>query len=355
MLTKNISSNTRIANGPLGGPRNSVMDSRPAQAAPPTRPPTPEQIASGQKFLGKPKTRRFENAVRDAVRTQRLVPVHTCVSKLTGEGRCDCNPARLPESEAEILVFNGTHKWLETQRANGTKYRYGVVALATTIPETLVLVHACGLERERCYCSFHVQGSTALEMVGEGKAAWNQVERGDQRYEIHSAIVLSADEVAKLQAEARRQALPQTKPIAKFRVALADAVYAGAIAVSDAELSDDQIFAALQDPTKFCKTTALPIRLDQTGVGLSRALRRTSLSARFLQAVGWYWNKLIPTVSRYLFLRGAPQGRGRIVTGGYTTEKNGYLMAAQERREHGRKVAPGGFGADSDDEPDGLE
>ncbi len=92
---------------------------------------------------------------------------------------------------------------------------------------------------------------------------------------------------------------------------------------------------------------------DGNGQAAARAAEHVSKSSSptltdsFLQCTAWYWNKLIPSVSRCLFMKNAPQGHGRLVTGGYNTEHIEYTVHAHNEKEKGRKVKPVGIGSDA--------
>jgi hypothetical protein len=255
-----------------------------------------------------------------------LVTVHSCTSALHGKQCRNCK-SRVPRQNAERLVFDGTHKWVEFQR-EGKPYRSSKAVVAIKARPEQVLVHICSLS-ERCYCKHYVEKNQAENLVIGGKASWRPVERKSPvdgkrvQFEIHSAIVLSAAEIARVQAEIQRQKLPHTGPIARFRTAMAR-YHVGE------NLADEEILAAMCGKYVILELplrAACDVALNGDAFALSRALRASTptLTDYFLRCVGWYWNKLIPSVMRYTYLKNAPQGKGILVTGNYDTLADGDL------------------------------
>ncbi len=241
--------------------------------------------------FGNPKRgeNKFDKTVR-AIVSAPLVLYHQCQQKLDGHGaRCTCT-AKIPGADAEKLIAQGIAKYVVATR-NGQPYemKNSIVALVPKfVPaKKEVRVHACFNFRtenkpERCYCQSHLTRPEAAQLVKEGKAQWLEVTRDGTAYELHNAVVLTAEEI-----EQRKTKIKDAKSPALLRL-LAE--------VRPLKLTRDEVLDGLAKPDDFC--------------GTHPNIRH----AVFWAAVRWYWNKILVDnklgLSRGMFMPGAPRGAG---------------------------------------------
>jgi hypothetical protein len=314
----------------------------------------------------------FETEVREHVKPS-LVKFHQCAERVNGgNGRCSCK-ARIPRAEAEKLVAAGEAHFMITMR-NGEPYVMNDSIVATVAKrdpsKDKVRIHACfNLDTEtlpdRCYCNVHLTREGADQLIAERKAVWLTVTRNGTTYDIHNAIVVIPGEIEKRKAEIRELKSPAGKAVAKFVAALRTAQINHEISEADASLTKEQIIEGLNDPEKFC--TDYPnifpngfvrgnyiMPFTDTRVNVYRSHSR--IIDCLIECVDWYWNKLLVGVKLSIhqgkFMTEAPQGMGKLVTGGYDSAKLSLVSAAHERDKDGRKVKPKGNAPDSFDKDD---
>jgi hypothetical protein len=352
------------------GIRKTVMDSRPAQKAAYTPTISNVEVKRLQNEMGVPRSDDTKETILG-----RLITVHTCVAKLQDpSSRCDKCKERIPRVDAQLKVDCGGYKWLESRKSDGTIYPLrAIVKLDTPIPEQRILVHACLLKRSRCYCNHYVPLSHATALIGSGQATWMPVERNGVKYSMHSSIVLSVSEIRKMEAEVKKQKLLNADVVQRFRNA--------AQHETSSVFADEDLLSAMKGEYHFAGELAhLNDLFDGDGICLGRALKASAptLADLFLRCIGWYWNRLIPTLSRYTFLGGSRSNESILITGGYDSISDGdldliasYSTAGdpydEDDTEHspasayhathsqGRRVQPEGPPPDGEDTPVAIE
>ena len=172
---------------------------------------------------------------------------------------------------------------------------------------------------ERCYCSMHVTNSQAEIMIANGEAYWLLVQRGEQKFEKHNAIVLTAAKVAEIKIESDAH-------VKEFREWLAKTD-------SDITLTADEVWAALTNPQSVMK-------------------RYRSLNQK-LGFVYWLWETVLLKADlhpdRGMSMTLAPEGLGQIETGGYDAAKINEIAKWDDESLPAKPNRPSGHGPDADE------
>lgn len=301
------------------------------QVVPPTPEPTVEEIAHVKAILGRSTTSAFNEAVREVLDEQQLVNVHTCPQKLYGGGPCSCR-SKIPRAEAEKLILKDTHKPIVVQKKDGTLYKMEHSIVAVIPADNPVRVHMCfdqvtENQPDRCYCSKHVSRSQAEILIANGEAYWLIVQRGDQTFPKHNAIVLTAATVAKIKIES-------DKHVKEFREWLANTD-------STITLDSNEVWAALTNPQNLVEK--YPGLIEKLGELIRLAYE--------------FWDSILIKADlhpdRGMTMSHAPAGQGQLVTGGYDSITLDEVSAHDDRSGiPAQRTRPGGFRPDADETAD---